>query len=239
MTISLPPLEFQAGIVAEIESYQKVIDGARAVVDNYRPHIAIDPEWPLVSIEELANPQYGFTASAQDWGDARFIRITDISEGGSLSNKEQKFITLTSQSKGSLLERGDILVARTGATYGKTMLFDEDYPAVFASYLIRLRFPPERVDPYFYWAFAQSDNYWNQARALMTGGGQPQFNGNAIKQVKLPLPPLTTQQAIAAELEAEQTIIESNRNLIQRFELKVQSAVASVWGSDAPLVADA
>ena len=42
--IPLPPLEVQKEIVAEIEGYQKVIDGARAVVDNYRPHIAVDPD---------------------------------------------------------------------------------------------------------------------------------------------------------------------------------------------------
>ena len=38
----------QQEIVAEIEGYQKVIDGARAVVENYRPHIHIDPDWPMV-----------------------------------------------------------------------------------------------------------------------------------------------------------------------------------------------
>ena len=42
----------QREIVAEIEGYQKVIDGARAVVANYRPHIPIDPAWPMVEIGE-------------------------------------------------------------------------------------------------------------------------------------------------------------------------------------------
>ena len=51
--VPLPPLEIQREIVAEIEGYQKVIDGARAVIDNYRPHIPIDPEWPVVEISEL------------------------------------------------------------------------------------------------------------------------------------------------------------------------------------------
>ncbi len=37
--------------MAEIEGYQKVIDGARAVVENYQPHIVVDPEWPMVAIE--------------------------------------------------------------------------------------------------------------------------------------------------------------------------------------------
>ena len=47
--IPLPPLEVQGEIVAEIEGYQRVIDGARAVIDNYRPQIVVDPEWPILS----------------------------------------------------------------------------------------------------------------------------------------------------------------------------------------------
>ena len=52
--IPLPPLEVQREIVAEIEGYQKVIDGARAVVENYHPHIVVDPEWPKYSLGNLA-----------------------------------------------------------------------------------------------------------------------------------------------------------------------------------------
>ena len=46
-------LNAQQEIVAEVESYQKVIDGARAVIDNYRPHIPLDPEWPIVRVDAL------------------------------------------------------------------------------------------------------------------------------------------------------------------------------------------
>ena len=113
------------------------------------------------------------------------------------------------------------------------MLLEEDYPAVFASFLIRL-VSEDRVHPRYYWVFAQSDLYWNQARTLMTGGGQPQFNGNALKQVKVPLPPLSTQQAIVAEIEAEQALLAANRELIARFEKKIQATLARVWGKDQP-----
>ena len=51
--IPLPPLEVQKEIVAEIEGYQKVINGARAVLDNYRPHIPIHPDWPMVRVGEI------------------------------------------------------------------------------------------------------------------------------------------------------------------------------------------
>ena len=145
--LPLPPLEVQKEIVEEIEGYQRVIDGARAVVDNYRPRIVVDPEWPMVAIGELVKPEYGFTAKAEDRGDARFIRITDIAEDGTLRSDASKFITLTREMRKSLLSKGDILVARTGATYGKTMMFEEEYSAVFASYLIRLRFPLRARSP--------------------------------------------------------------------------------------------
>ncbi len=51
--IPLPPLGVQKEIVAEIEGYQKVINGARAVLDHYRPHIPIHPDWPLVVLGEI------------------------------------------------------------------------------------------------------------------------------------------------------------------------------------------
>jgi len=67
----------------------------------------------------------------------------------------------------------------------------------------------------------------------MTGGGQPQFNGNALKQVKVPLPPLATQQATVAEIEAEQALVAANRELVARFEKKIQATLARVWGEEA------
>ena len=228
--IPLPPLEVQGEIVAEIEGYQRVIDGARAVVDSWKPHITVNPDWPTIELSKLTKPQYGFTARAESQGDARLVRITDILEDGTINSEDPKFISLTEDSRKLLLSKGDVLVARTGATYGKTLLFQEDYPAVFASYLIRLRFHSDQVDPRYYWAFSQSDSYWTQAKTLVTGGGQPQFNGNALKQVKVPVPSLKTQKSIVAEIEAERAIVDANRELVERMEARIAAAVGRVWG---------
>ena len=48
--LPLPPLEVQQEIAAEIAGYQKLIDGARAVVENYRPHIVVDQTWPMIAL---------------------------------------------------------------------------------------------------------------------------------------------------------------------------------------------
>jgi len=228
--IPLPPLEIQQQIVAEIEGYQKIIDGARMVVENYKPTIKIKPEWEMVELGDICKPEYGFTETAKEIGEARFIRITDIDENGKLKNSEAKYIDLTENAKRNLLKKDDILVARTGATYGKTMVFNEDYTAVFASFLMRLNFDTLRIYPRYYWVFAQSDNYIQQKERLVTGGGQPQFNGNAIIKIIIPLPPFEEQPAIVAQIEDEQKMVEASKKLIELFEQKIKDRIAEVWG---------
>lgn len=228
--IPLPPLEIQQQIVAEIESYQKIIDGAKQVVNNYKPTISINPDWEMVELGEVCKPEYGFTETAKEKGNARFIRITDIGSDGKLKNTEPKYVELTKEAKQSLVVKDDILVARTGATYGKTMIFDEDYPAVFASFLIRLNFDKTKIYPKYYWAFAQSENYIQQAARLMTGGGQPQFNGNAIVKIQIPVPTLEEQQTIVKAIEEEMQLVNANKRLIEIFEQKIKDKISEVWG---------
>ncbi len=54
------------------------------------------------------------------------------------------------------------------------------------------------------------------------------------RDCQIPLPPLATQQAIVAEIEAEQALVAANRELIARFEKKIQATLARVWGEDEP-----
>jgi type I restriction enzyme M protein len=190
--------------------------------ERYSESTKTIPENAKISqLSDVAEIEYGFTETAADQGEVRFIRITDINERGQLKKEEVKYINLTEKSEKYLLHKGDILVARTGATFGKTLIFSEDYPAVFASYLIRIKFDKSKVDPMFYWAFAQTDFYWEQAKRLMTGGGQPQFNGGAIKEVKIPLPPLPIQQELVAEIESYQKIIDGARQVVENYKPRI------------------
>ncbi len=71
LQIPLPPLEVQKEIVAEIEGYQKVINGARAVLDNYRPHIPIHPDWPMRDLGESVRRTWIRAASPSPKATAR------------------------------------------------------------------------------------------------------------------------------------------------------------------------
>ena len=89
-------------------------------------------------LSDIATFTYGYTDKAQDFGDARYIRITDILDNGCLSEKDAKYITLNEESKNYLVKKGDLLMARTGATFGKTLYVPNDNPAVYASFLIKI-----------------------------------------------------------------------------------------------------
>jgi type I restriction enzyme M protein len=62
---------------------------------------------------------------------------------------------------------------------------------------------------------------------------------NTLRILLIPLPPLATQQAIVAEIEAEQALVAANRELIVRFEKKIQATLARVWSEDEPAPAEA
>ena len=88
------------------------------------------------------------------------MRITDITEWGDL-NDEKVSAKLDEEKEQELLEEGDILFARTGATVGKTLMYKEAFgKCLFAGYLIRYRLKKEMILPKFLFYITHSDNYY-------------------------------------------------------------------------------
>jgi type I restriction enzyme, S subunit len=145
---------------------------------------------------------YGFTASAnRSLSDVRLLRITDIQNnlvdwssvpGCEISLRE------TAQYR---LHRGDILIARTGGTIGKTFLVGEiPVVAVFASYLIRVQGSSEIYDRYLK-LFLESPAYWTQLQDGARGAGQPNVNGQTLGRMIVTVPPIAEQHRIVAKVD--------------------------------------
>ena len=56
------------------------------------------------------------------------------------------------------------------------------------------------------------------------------IKAKTLKQVQIPLPSLSVQQEIVAQIEAEQQIVNANKKLIEIFEQKIKDKIAEVWG---------
>ena len=241
----LPPLEVQQEIVKEIEGYQKVIAGARAVVENYRPHIAVDPEWPMVAFSEVCERlQYGLSTRLNvDKAGYKTFRMNELAEGRSVDNGHMKYADISEeQFEKYRLVPGDILFNRTNSIehVGRTGIFDLDGPYCFASYLIRLSISSSAANPFFVNAVMNTESFQSGIKQYASRAiGQSNINARSLSAYRIPLPPFSVQNAVVAELEAEREIVEANRELIQRLEGKIQAAVARVWESNASVVPDA
>ena len=217
--IPLPPIEVQREIVRILDDFTEQTEQLKASLtaeltarrkqyEYYRDKLlALDVFGGRASkcerrtLGDIAKFTYGYTDKAKNAGDVRFIRITDINDSGYLSPSDAKYIDLTEESKKYLLKKGDLLLARTGATYGKTLFFDSDEPAVYASFLIRIVLDNAVIRNRYYWHFSKSSLYWEQAEKYVSKGGQQQFNANAISRVKVPIPSLEVQDRIINVLD--------------------------------------
>ena len=222
MQIPLPPLPIQheivrildnftgltaeltAGLTAELTARKKQYEYYRDALLTFEETATqsqTDRRVRWVTLSEIATFKYGYTDRAKDSGTARFLRITDIDEQGVLIPTGAKYIDLSSKNAEYQAKKGDLLMARTGATFGKTLFVDSDEPAVYASFLIKIVLNNSEITNRYYWHFSKSQMYWEQANALVSKAGQPQFNANALRRVKTPVPSLEEQARIVGILD--------------------------------------
>ena len=239
--IPLPPLEVQRELVAEIEGYQRVIDGARMVVENWRPRIVIDPEWPVAGISELvANTPHSFKAGP--FGSS-LKKDCYVSSGYKVYGQEQVIRGdanfgdyYIDAEKYRELEKckvlaGDVLVSLVG-TYGKTLIIpDEHEPGIINPRLVKITLDHQKMQPEFLAYLFIQDQIVSQIQSVSHGGTMKILGLQTLKQLRVPVPPVTTQQAIVAEIGAEQALVSANRELVERMEQRIQDTIARVWDS--------
>ena len=177
---------------------------------------------------DIANLTYGIGESAKDEGEFRYIRITDIDSRGKLIEEGKKFIDIDSESN-YILNQGDVLVARTGATFGKCLYFDSEEPSVYAGYLIKVEPDQSKILNKFFWIFSQSNDYMNQKNLLVGGAGQPQFNANALKKLKIPKISIEEQEEIILKYEKENQVIKLNEILINEQYEKINEIISNLY----------
>lgn len=209
--ISYPNLMEQKRIVKKLdaifeninkakENTEKNLQNSKELFESYLNEIFAEHRdgWNQRSLGLIADIEYGFTDKAKDNGDYRYIRITDIGGYGNLREDGKMYIKKSPESEKFLLKDNDLLMARTGATYAKVLLYKNVETSVFASYLIRIKFK-ENIESKLYWYFTKSKIYWDQANRLSSGSAQPQFNGNALKQLVFNYPVSKTEQGKVVE----------------------------------------
>ena len=192
-----------------------------APVGYKRSEAGVIPEdWDVSSLGSLLAepPSYGINAPAVpfDGSGPTYIRISDIGNDGRFRPSPQVSVNDGGQ-KRFLLRVGDLVIARTGASVGKSYLYDpKDGPLVFAGFLIRVTPDANRLLPTYIAHYLQTGHYWDWVANNSARSGQPGINSREYCSLLLPLPPLPEQRAIAAVLSDVDELIGSLESLIAK-----------------------
>lgn len=216
LEIPLPPLEVQERIVEEIESYQNIIDGAKKVVESYKPSFKIDPEWDVVELGDVCDKLFA-------GGDAPKNKSKEKTEQFNIpiySNGlgENSLYGYTDVSK---VEEDAVTVSARG-----TIGYPEVRKAPFVPIVRLIVAIPnkDKITLYFLKYILETFEIYRNGNSI------PQLTIPMIKHEKIPLPPIETQKEIVAQIEEEQKLVDSNKQLIKIFEKKIKDKIAEVWG---------
>lgn len=145
--------------------------------------------------------EYGLNAAATEYdGKHKYIRITDIDDSthlflqDNLTSPDVDFSTVDDY----LLQKGDVLFARTGASVGKTYIYrPSDGDLYFAGFLIRAKIKSD-YDADFIFQNTLTDNYDSYIRITSQRSGQPGVNAQEYANFALSVPCLAEQKKIGA-----------------------------------------
>lgn len=255
----LPPLSEQQRIVECIEELFAKLDEAKERLQEVAESFAVrkaailhkaftgeltkqwrlengvsDESWEESNFGKFTVSQYGYTEKAH-WEKIgpKFLRITDIQDN-KVDWDEVPWCPIDEDGmKQYAVEIGDIMIARTGATTGKSYLICDDVEAVFASFLIRLKVVNKNLDYNYLYGYMQSEDYWRQITDFSSGIAQPGVNASKLKQIKFKCPTLPEQHEIVRLIDdllaRERSAQQATEQALASIDLMKKSILARAF----------
>lgn len=225
--IPLPPLEVQKEIVEQIEVKQNILDGAKAVVENWKPDFNIDNEWQVLNLSDVARYFIGLTYSPEDVSDTGVVvlRSSNI-QNGVLDFSD--IVRVTKKIKDSLfVEDGDILMcSRNGSKrlVGKIALIENlSEKMTFGTFMTVIRSDHSKYLSYFF----NTDYFRKQINESETSSIN-QITKSMLDAVLVPMPPIEIENKIIERIEEEKRIVESNKKLIEIMKKRISEVLETI-----------
>jgi len=207
---ALPPIDEQVRLVDLLqaierttESHRKIGGSADKLVRSLLSDV-LNREWPVVDLGSVVQgTQYGLSINAGSDGQYPMLRMMNIEDGLCVEN-DIKYVDLSEKDfEAYRLVDGDVLFNRTNSyeLVGRTGVYELEGDHVFASYLVRIKTIPEKLEPKFLTLYLNSDFGRRQVLAYATKAvSQANVNASNLLRVRLPLPPLEVQKQLLEDI---------------------------------------
>ncbi len=234
--IPLPPLEIQQQIVAEIESYQKILDGAKQIVNNYKPTITINPDWKMVQLGEICEDfKNGLNFGTDQVGKGtKFINIKDVFSDCYVEVSKLEKVDVSEKEKASKkVTDNDIIFVRSSVKYEgvgfPSLVKTNGEDIVFCGFIIKCTPNKSIVVPEYLLYLLRTQKYRDATVALSNRSSITNISQDNLKILKVPIPSIKEQQTIVKAIEEEMQLVNANKRLIEIFEQKIKSKINEIW----------
>lgn len=230
--IPLPPIEIQRKIVAELNSYQRIINGAREVYQAWKPQIEIDKTWEIVKIGDICKIERGGSPRpidefiTDDPNGLNWIKIGDTKDDDKYITKTAEKIKKEGAKKSRKVLVGDFVLSNS-------MSFGRPYIMKIEGYIhdgwLRLSEDSSRISKDFLYYILSSNLIIEQFEKSATGGVVRNLNSDLVRNVEMPLPSIEIQKLVVEKIEAERILVEGNKRLIEMYDIKNKDLIAKIW----------
>ncbi len=234
--IPLPPIEEQKKIVEELDRYQRIIDGARMVIDNWKPEIEIGKVTKYVKLREIANVTSSKRIYQSEYVPRgvpfyRSKEIIELSKGKSISTElfisQEKFDDL--KSKFGCPQKGDILITAVGSI-GDVYVVDLETEFYFKDgNILWLKEVKDSVNP-FYLAFVLESIIKKDINKLAAGVAYKAMTIEKLKEVEIPMVSMEKQLEIVELIKNGKNLIKMNKQVIEQMQKKQEYIISEIYG---------
>jgi type I restriction enzyme M protein len=205
----LPDLTFQEIISRKISNANKIIAGAKQVVENYIPQIDIKPDWEMVELGKIIKLSSGRGLTQQNMIEGEF----PVYGGNGINGYHNEYF----------IENPIIVIGRVGAYCGSVIVTQPkswvtDNGLYITEYLMEINQD--------YLAQVLSQLELNKFAKV---GGQPSISQSTVYERQIPVPTIAEQELIVAQIEKEQQLVNMSKELVKIFEQKIKDEINKLW----------
>lgn len=230
--IPLPPITVQTEIENKIEQYEKIIAGAKQIIENYKPQIDIKPEWEMVELSTIAEVNKKSIDPIEAFGESEFcyIDISSVENETGLISFNNIIPTKDAPSRARrVIKTGDILLSTVRPNL-KAFAFIESLPekCLASTGFAVITVNSNTNSKYLYYCLF-NEFVLNQMYDRMDKGSYPSINQTDVNALKIPLPSLSEQDFIVAQIEKEQQLVNATKELVNIYEQKIKDEINKLW----------
>jgi type I restriction enzyme S subunit len=218
-------------LINELLSAKKELISAKKIMDKKDKHIypisntpfKIPNTWQWVFLSDISIIQEGPGIRKHQYQDngIQFLTVTNILEGSVDLFKSQKYISIDEYNekyKHYTINKGDIVTACSGATWGKSAIYENEDVLMLNTSTLRLRFFNDLGDNKFLY-FLTKSKYFKSNLASHSTGQQPNYGYSHYSKIPIPIPPIKEQKRIVKLLnEALDKIDQAKANIEKNIE---------------------